>query len=261
MLHLLKIEWLKIKNYRAFWVFSLFYLASIFLINYIGWNIQQQAFEKAPQAQQLLGNPYAFPKVWQTVGWMSSWLLYLPGMLVIMLMTNEFNFKTHRQNVIDGLSRNQFITVKMMLVFLLAIIITLINFFTGLTFGFITDGSFSTDGMQFLAYIFLQSIAYIFFALMLAVLFRRSGLAIIVFILFGLIFEWLITATMTFQLNWTPYSYFLPLQTSDVLIPLPFGKDVIYKDAPSALSLVIAILLYISAYLFFTRKKFVTDDL
>jgi ABC-2 type transport system permease protein len=261
MLHLLKIEWLKIKNYRAFWVFSLLYLASIFLINYIGWNIQQQAFEKAPQAQQLLGNPYAFPKVWQTVGWMSSWLLYLPGMLMIMLMTNEFNFKTHRQNVIDGLSRNQFITVKMMLVLLMAVIITLVNFVTGLSFGLITSSTFSTDGMQFLAYVFLQSVAYIFFALMLAVLFRRSGLAIIVFILFGLIFEWLITATLTFQLQLAPYSYFLPLQTSDVLIPLPFGKDVIYKDAPSVLSLVIAILLYISAYLFFTRKKFVTDDL
>ncbi|MDQ3279767.1 MAG: hypothetical protein M3Q06_15680, partial [Bacteroidota bacterium] len=110
-------------------------------------------------------------------------------------------------------------------------------------------------------YVFLQSLSYIFFALLLAVLFRRSGLAMIVFILFGLVFEWLITATMTFQLKWTPYSYFLPLQTSDVLFPFPFGGDMIYPNVPSATSLVIGILVYISAYLFFTRKKFVSDDL
>jgi hypothetical protein len=261
MAHLLKIEWLKIKNYKAFWVFSILYLASIFLINYIAWSIQQQTFQQAPQAEQMFGNPYAFPRVWQTVGWMSSWLLYLPGMLMIMLMTNEFNFKTHRQNVIDGLSRHQFIIVKMILVLLMAVIITVINFITALIFGTITSGQFGTEGLEFIAYVFLQSLGYIFFALMLAVLFRRSGLAIIVFILFGLIFEWLITAVLTFQLHLTPYSYFLPLQTSDVLIPLPFGKEMIYKNAPSALSLVAAILVYITAYFYFTRKKFVTDDL
>ena len=42
MLHLLKIEWLKIKNYRAFWVFSVFYLVSIFIVTYISWYIEQR---------------------------------------------------------------------------------------------------------------------------------------------------------------------------------------------------------------------------
>src|SRR5690349_21236215 len=106
MLHLLKIEWLKIKNYRAFWVFSIFYLVSIFLINYIAWSVYQRAISEQPLSEAILGQPYAFPTVWRTVGWMSSWLLYFPGMIVIMLMVNEFNFKTHRQNIIDGLSRS-----------------------------------------------------------------------------------------------------------------------------------------------------------
>lgn len=261
MLHLLKIEWLKIKNYRAFWVFVILYLASIFLVNYIAWNIQQQTFQRTPQAEQLLGNSYAFPKVWHTVGWLSSWLLYFPGMLVIMLMTNEFNFKTHRQNVIDGLSRQQFIGVKVALVVIMALIITVINFITAFTFGSMANTAFSFEGIEYMLYVFLQSLSYIFFALMLAVLFRRSGLAMIVFILFGLIFEWLITATMAFQLKWTPFSYFLPLQTSDVLFPVPFGGDLIYPDLPSTTSLIIGIMVYISIYLFFTRKKFVSDDL
>lgn len=261
MLHLLKIEWLKIRNYRAFWVFAILYLASIFLLNYIGWYIQQRAFASAPAAEQFMGNAYAFPRVWQTVSWMSSWLLYFPGMIMIMLMTNEFNFKTHRQNVIDGLSRQQFIGVKIMLAFLLAVLALVLNFITALTFGSLTGGSFGTTGMSFLGYSFLQSLTYLFFALLLAVLFRRSGMAMIIFILYGIIFEWLISSTLTYQLKLTPFSYFLPLQTSDVLIPFPFGKEIFYPNAPAVGALLAGIAAYLCAYLYFMRKKFVSDDL
>lgn len=261
MLHLLKIEWLKIKNYRAFWVFGILYLVSIFLINYIGWSIQQRATQSVPGSEQLLGNPYAFPKVWQTVGWMSSWLLYFPGMIIIMLMVNEFNFKTHRQNVIDGLSRQQFINVKILLCVLMAVLITLINVVTAFVFGVVSGSTFSWDGFENTGYVFLQAIAYIFFALMLAVLFRRSGLAIIIFILYGLIFEWIITALITFNFHWQPYGYFLPLQVTDVLLPIPFGKKTIYPDVPSVSVLAAALAVYLFAYVFFTRKKFVSDDL
>lgn len=261
MLHLLKIEWLKVKNYRAFWVFIVLYLISIFLINYIAWATQQRTNAAVPGSEQIIGNVYAFPKVWQTVGWMSSWLLYFPGMIVIMLMVNEFNFKTHRQNVIDGLSRQQFIGVKIVLVIILAVFITIINVITGFIFGSVSPGSFSTEGMENIGYIFLQALAYIFFALMLAVLFRRSGLAIIIFILYGIIFEWLITALATFNFKIAPVGYFLPLQVSDVLIPIPFGGKIFYPDTPVVGVLIAAIAAYLFIYVYFTRKKFITDDL
>lgn len=264
MLHLLKIEWLKIKNYKAFWVFSILYLVSIFLINYIAWSVHQRTISEMPMSEAILGQPYAFPTVWGTVGWISSWVLYFPGMIMIMLMVNEFNFKTHRQNVIDGLSRGQFIGVKIILALLLAFIITIINFFTSLFFGSISPGTFSTEGMEKVFYIFLQSVAYIFFALMLAVLFRRSGLAIIIFFIYGLIFEWLITATLTFQLKWAPIGYFLPLQVSDVLLPIPFGGKEgmsMYPNTPAAYIMIIAIAIYIFAYVYFARRKFLHDDL
>ena len=261
MIHLLKIEWLKIKNYRAFWVFSILYLASIFLINYIAWTTQQRTYETVPGSDQVFGNVYSFPKVWQTVGWMSSWLLYFPGMIIIMLMVNEFNFKTHRQNVIDGLSRQQFIGVKIMLAVILAVFITVINAITALIFGSQSPGTLSTEGMENIGYIFLQAIAYIFFALMLAVLFRRSGLAIIIFIIYGIIFEWIISGLITFQFKMAPIGYFLPLQVSDVLIPIPFGKKVFYPDTPSVGILMGVLAAYVFIYVYFSRKKFVTDDL
>src|SRR5687767_5246595 len=233
MLHLLRIEWLKIKNYKAFWIFSVLYFFSILGINYTGYYINTLASDNMPGSSMLLGTPYAFPKVWQTVGWMSSWLLYFPGILFIMLLTNEFNFKTHRQNIIDGWSRTQFISVKFIFAILFCICATMFNVIVALIFGLLTSGSlYTTGGMENIGYIFIQTVAYITFAMFLAVIFRRSGVAIAIFFLYGLIFEWLISALMNFKLHMSPVGYFLPLQASDVMLPIPFGDQVLYLDAP-----------------------------
>ena len=161
---------------------------------------------------------------------MSSWLLYFPGILFIMLLTNEFNFKTHRQNIIDGWTRKEFVTVKFVFAILFSAVATLFNFLVALLFGLITTGShFSFAGMENIGYIFIQTVAYITFAMFLAVLFRRSGAAIAVFFLYGLIFELLITMLINYKLNLSPIGYFLPLQVTDVMLPIPFGNKFIYN--------------------------------
>lgn len=262
MLHLLKIEWLKVKDYKAFWIFIILYLFAILGINYIGYYINEVTVESMPASQVLLGTPYAFPKVWQTVGFMSSWLLYFPGILFIMLLTNEFNFKTHRQNIIDGWTRRDFVTVKFVFALLFSLAATIFNFLVALLFGMITTGShFSFAGIENIAYVFIQTVAYITFAMFLAILFRNSGAAIAVFFLYGLIFEWLITLLINIKFELSPVGYFLPLQVTDVMLPIPFGDKVIYKGAPEVWILVLASLVYIGGYYFFALKKFTTEDL
>lgn len=262
MLQLLQIEWLKVKNYKAFWIFTILYFFAILGINYTGYYVTELTVQNVPMGEVLLGSPYSFPKVWGTVGFMSSWLLYFPGILFIMLFTNEFNFKTHRQNIIDGWTRHQFITVKFVFAILFSLVATLFNFLVALLFGFVSTGPvFSFTGIENVGYIFIQTVAYITFAMFLAVLFRKSGAAIAVFFLFGLIFEWLITALLNFQMHLTPVGYFLPLQVTDVMLPIPFGGKIIYKDAPDIWILVVASLIYIGGYYFFALKKFTKDDL
>src|SRR5664279_580838 len=262
MLHLLKIEWLKVKNYKAFWIFSILYSFAILGINYTGYYVNELTLQSLPQSQLLLGTPYAFPKVWQTVGFMSSWLLYFPGILFIMMLTNEFNFKTHRQNIIDGWTRMQFVSVKFVFAILFAVVATFFNFLVALLFGSLTTGSsFSFQGIENVGYIFIQTVAYITFAMFLGILFRRSGAAIAVFFLFGLIFEWLLTLLLNYQMHLSPVGYFLPLQVTDVMLPIPFGNKIIYDGAPDLWIMVIASLAYICGYFFFAMKKFTTDDL
>ncbi|MEO6329375.1 MAG: ABC transporter permease [Ginsengibacter sp.] len=262
MISLLKIEWLKVKNYKAFWIFSILYFISILGINYSGYYVNELAIKNMPASTLLLGTPYSFPKVWQTVGWMSSWLLYFPGILFIMMLTNEFNFKTHRQNIIDGWTRFQFITVKIIFALIFCVLATFINFLVALFFGFLSTGSeFSLEGLQNVGYIFIQTVAYITFAMFLAILFRRSGVAIAVFFMYGLIFEMLFMVVMHEVLKLSPAGYFLPLQATDVMLPIPFGNKILYSNAPAKYVLVITSILYIAGYYFFALKKFEGDDL
>jgi hypothetical protein len=69
MMHLLKIEWLKLKNYRTFWILSALYLISIFGINYIVYRIQENIYnarQAKGMAEMMIGSrPYSFPTVWQ----------------------------------------------------------------------------------------------------------------------------------------------------------------------------------------------------
>lgn len=262
MISLLKIEWMKVKNYKAFWIFTVLYVFAIVGINYIGFYVNTLSQQNIPGGSAVVSNYYGYPRVWGTVGYMSSWLLYFPGILFIMLLTNEFNFKTHRQNIIDGWNRGQFITVKFVFAILFSLCATFFNVLVALLFGSLTQGSsFSFEGMENIGYIFIQTSCYITFAMFLAVLFRKSGAAIAVFFLYGLIFEWLIAMLLNLKFELAPLGYFFPLQASDVMLPIPFGDKIFYKDSPPLYTLVLASLAYVSLYYFFALKKFKRDDL
>ncbi len=126
MTDLLKTEWLKIKPYRTFWILMTLFVVAVGGINYISFYINTNINKVTNAVGMGTGNPFAFPNVWLTVAWMSSWVLYIPGFIIIFLITNEYTFKTHRQNIIDGLSRKQFVATKLALAFLLASLSTLI---------------------------------------------------------------------------------------------------------------------------------------
>ena len=180
MLHLLKIEWLKLKNYRTFWILSALYLISIYGINYIVYRIQENIYSAKVakgMAEIVIGSrPYSFPAVWQMTSYVSSYLLFLPGLLLIIFITNEYSFKTHRQNIIDGWSRKDFISVKLVLAVIVAFISTLMVFFTALSFGLSSGSAFNYDKVYYLGYFFIQTLSYSMVALLFSILFKRGAL-------------------------------------------------------------------------------------
>src|SRR3979411_132732 len=102
MMDLLKTEWLKMKKYPAFWwiigVTALSYPGA----NYIFLSAYKDLIKRSGQQsdifKMLLGNPFTFPEAWHTIAYFSSLFVFIPAVVVIMFVTNEYSYKTFRQN-------------------------------------------------------------------------------------------------------------------------------------------------------------------
>lgn len=261
MLHLLKIEWLKLKNYRTFWILSILFLISLFGINYITYLVQSNR-PKDPMSTAIIGSPFQFPEVWHTVTYMSSFLLFIPGVLMIIAISNEFSFKTHRQNVIDGQSRTQFIVTKMLLAGILALVSTLVVFITAVLFGVFETGSvFSFTGINYVLYFFIQAVSYTMVSLLFGLFFRRSGIAIGVYFLYILVLENLLAGLLNKYVNHV--GTYLPLETTDSLIPFPFFRNITsqFYYEPNFTVLLVLSAVYLTAYILVGKRKYETADL
>jgi len=237
MKDLLEIEWLKIKRYRTFWILIGLFLALLFLWNYeasLG-NIVIGNTKKN-QGISIINADYSFPQGWtNTAYWASIFIMFI-SIVVIILTTNEYGYRTNRQNVIDGWSRMRFYHAKVLMVFVLSGVMTLAVLLVGAILGFRQLHSFHGFLREFyqLGYFFLLSLDYLGFALLLALLVRRSGLAIGLFLLYSLfvesILKWIINSHLPKQ-----FGNLLPLQASDELIPFPLPAmlKTMIQSAPS----------------------------
>jgi ABC-type transport system involved in multi-copper enzyme maturation permease subunit len=235
MRSLINIEWLKIKKYPAFW-----WMLGIVALTYPGINaMTYYGYLKATTGKEItnniakmfLGNPFAFPETWHSVAYFSSFFILLPSILVIMLVTNEYTFKTHRQNIIDGWSRSQFITSKLFDVLIVSVIVTLVYIVVAAGFGFYADSTTSyqwNKQLQYIPLFLLQTISQLSIAFLLGYLIKKAFIALGIFLFYYLVIENIAATYAQFKLN--DIGRFLPFEISDRLIPRPaffsrFGKD------------------------------------
>src|SRR3954468_9421542 len=135
MFRLLGIEWLKLRGYRPFWVLLVLFIVLLFLTNYV---TSHGFFFKTRSGANAFTPDYVFPKVWDYVGF---WVRMLGGLLpvfIIISTTNEFQYRTHRQNVIDGWSRADFFHAKWLSCLIVALAVTLVAAALGAAFGFLS---------------------------------------------------------------------------------------------------------------------------
>lgn len=265
MMKNLRIEWMKIKNYRVFQVFSILYMAGILLIIYIFYRVYITfigSIQESVTGMASKGSDYfqlfAPENIWRTVCFWTSFLLYLPGMIIINLFINEVNFKTHRQNIIDGWKRETFIYTKISLIVCMSVVITIMNFLATTIMFQITDTPFSIAGIETLGLSFLQTFIYLMFALVLATFFRRSGVAIIVFFIYGLILEFLLM--WLFGKIYPGAQHFMPLQIADSLVIFPKAEK-LYENLPGIAVLLPSALAFAALYVYMAVRKYKYDDL
>jgi ABC-type transport system involved in multi-copper enzyme maturation permease subunit len=261
MLNLIRIEWLKMRKYNAFWWILGLTALSYPGINYIFYmvydNLTNQPTEASKLAKMAIGNPYAFPDVWHTVAYFSSWFIFIPAVLVIMFITNEYTFRTHRQNIIDGWSRNQFVTSKLSDVLIISGIITLLYFAVALISGFANHTRLIRDtwGLAyFIGLFFLQTFSQLSVAFLIGFLVRKAFLALGIFLFYFLIFEPLATGLLKVYGN--DMGRFFPLEISDRIIPVPafLGKletQEKYQAALDAIKLHVGLTILLTALIWF----------
>ncbi len=223
MRRILYIEWLKVRKYRAFIVLAVLSAVSILGISYIVHSVNSSIREATGPnqiADVMLGKPFDFPGVWHTVAYIGSFMHLLPALLMIMLVCNEYNFRTNRQNVIDGLSRSGFMWGKIVLAAGLSLMMSLMVLVTACVFGLQGGTGFSFVGIEYVGLYFVQSLAHVGFAMVLATLFKKAGLAVGMYILYAFIVENILGAVLTYGFE-SPLGAFLPLDSADKLIGFP----------------------------------------
>ena len=230
----LAIEWLKIKRFRTFWI-----LVGLFVLLLPFWNYEiATGVIRAGGGKKginFLSTQYSFPEVWHNLGWWGSIFILFISILVIIIVTQEFTYRTSRQNIIDGWEKLQFYHAKIYLVITFAFFVTLYFFLLGLIFGRVYSGSFAGlfDEFQLTAYFFLLSLDYLGFALLIAFFIKKSGLAIGLFLLYSFIIENLLKSSINYYTE-KPWGNLLPLQASDELFPFPLMRMAKAAMGPAA---------------------------
>ena len=112
MIKLLKIDFKKLRHYRTFWILSILYFTTMGLVTSSGMEFLKWLKSKGADFDEvdILRVPlYHFPDIWQNLTYISTFFQPVLAIIVIISLTNEFSYKTIRQNIIDGFDRKDFL--------------------------------------------------------------------------------------------------------------------------------------------------------
>jgi ABC-2 type transport system permease protein len=229
MLYLLKVDLKKLTSYRTFWVVCGLYFLTLAFVTASGMEILKWLASKGAEfGAELNINRiplYHFPDVWQNLLYISGFFKIVIGIMVVISVTNEFSYRTIRQNIIDGMSRWEFIQSKIMTNVLLSLMSVVMIFIIALVTGLIYSPTFSFESMlidlEFFPAYFLEVFSFLSFALMLGMLIQRSGLTIILLMLAQML-EAIIKVNL--PESWESAHQFFPMQSISNLIALPFAR-------------------------------------
>ena len=260
MLHLLRIDLKKLTSYRTFWVICGLYFLTLGFTTASGMEILKWIASKGAEFGTSININriplYHFPDIWQNLIWISGLFKLVLSVMVVISITNEYQYRTVRQNIIDGFSRWEFILSKILTNVLLSLMsvamIFLIALVTGLIYTPEIEWTYFFSGMEFFLAYFLEVFAFLSYALMLGIFVQRSGLTIVLLMLSHMI-EAIIKLNLfreSFEENIGWLKQFFPLESITNLVPLPFARYAFQEiqDTVSLIAIAIALVTFTSGY-------------
>ncbi|MGB0787971.1 MAG: ABC transporter permease [Marinirhabdus sp.] len=229
MLRLFSIELQKLRYNRSVKVISLVYfilITFIALIASIEFNFANVNFRVADQGI------FNFPFIWHFNTYIAALLKIFLAIVIVSMMSNEYSYRTLKQNLIDGLSKKEFVFSKFLTVIVFALVSTVFVFIVSLVLGFsfsdYTETGIVFSDMEYLLAYFVKLIGFFSFCMFLGVLVKRSAFAI------GfLVIWWIIESIVYGLLKWKFFkgtdtaelvAQFFPLESMANLIKEPFTR-------------------------------------
>lgn len=182
---------MKLRAYRTFWIVGGLYFLTLGFgaasgMEFLKWLAN--TFEDFGSSLNINRIPlYHFPDVWLNLIWCAGLLKIILGIMVVISVTNEFTYRTIRQNIIDGLDRHEFLLSKVYMNVLFSLTSVVMLFVIGLVTGLIYSSDITLNkivtDLEFFPAYFLELFFFLSYALMIGILIQRSGLTIILLML------------------------------------------------------------------------------
>jgi ABC-type transport system involved in multi-copper enzyme maturation permease subunit len=267
MFRLIQIELIKSLRFKAIWWLSILYFAVVMSLlfgveTFIN-DVVKDAGKNIP-IQIPTMSLYAFSGVWHSMTYLASYLKIFLAIISIILITNEFSYKTVKQQILNGLSRTESFWSKVLLNMMIALFATFVIGFVIILLGSTHTPELSWSlfihKSSFLLAYFYEVFAYLSLAFLIATLVHRSGFAIGILMLYAFIIEPIIAYKL--PLN---YGDYLPVTSIGNIIQLPksqlmklfgieFQEYISNQDLLISLSWVI--IFHLIIYWYYQRKDF-----
>lgn len=228
MKRLLQIEFIKLWNNRSskFLIISYFVLlTSIALVAAIKFDIGPIKFHLAEQGI------FNFPYIWHFNTFVTAFFKLFLAIVIVSMMSNEYSNKTIKQNLIDGLSKKEFVLSKFLTVISFSLISTIFVFVVSMILGLIysdyDEFSIIFSDLEFLLAFFVKLVGFFSFCLFLGVLIKRSAFAL-GFLILWQVFEGFVRGMIRWKFfdseTTDAVMGFFPLNSMYNLIKEPFTR-------------------------------------
>lgn len=230
MLRLLNIELHKLRYSRSAKVLITAYfvlITFIALIAAIEFNIGQVNFRLADQGI------FNFPFIWHFNSYIAANLKLFLAIVIVSMMSNEYTNRTLKQNLIDGLSKKEFVLSKFLTVvifaFLSTVFLLIVSIILGYSFSDYTELSIVFSDMEYMLAYFIKLTGFFAFCLFLGILVKRSAFAL------GFLFIWWVLESILYgALTWRIFRdnqhiadnimQFFPISSMSNLVVEPFTR-------------------------------------
>ncbi len=173
---------------------------------------------------------FNFPYIWHLNTYLAAIIKFFLLLVIVSMTAGEYTNRTLKQNLIDGLSKKEFILSKFLTVVLLSLLstifIALISLVLGLMYSDFRDPVLIFRGTEYLLAYFVKLTAFFSFGLFAGILVKRSAFAV-GFIIVWSVVEDIFVGLLHYRWEWEHYEMlarFLPLKNMSYLIKEPFSR-------------------------------------